>query len=146
MFVKINPLPKYKPVAEQKTVVQKQEAVIKENNQGDNNIIVEEKPEDKTPSEEEKKEDGKKAEPVKKQVKFSRDYYKPQYICFNSPLLVNLFGKLTVNLENFTMTLEERYPNGEELAVYENKKFATELIFQINFTEKENGQIGSTHE
>lgn len=146
VFVKISPLPRNKPIAEQNVVVQKQEAVNKENNEGDNNVIVEEKSEDKTLPEEGKKEDSKKAEPAKKPVKFSRDYYKPQYISFSSPLLVNLFGKLTVNLENFTVTLEERYPAAEQLPVYEDKKFAAELIFQINFSEKENGVINSTHE
>lgn len=146
VFVKINPLPRNKPVTAQNVVVQKQEAVIKENTEGDNKEIVEEKSENKTPPEEQKKENGKTVEPAKKPIKFSRDYYKPQYISFNSPLLVNLFGKLTVNLENFTVILEERYPTGEQLPVYEDKKFATELIFQINFSEKEQEFISSTHE
>ena len=146
VFVKINPMPKNKPVTAQNVEAPKQEAVIDENNQEDNKEIVEEKSENTTPPQQENKENGKTVAPAKKPVKFSRDYYKPQYISFNSPLLVNLFGKLTVNLENFTMTLEERYPAGEELPGYENKKFATELIFQINFSEKETGLIGSTHE
>lgn len=71
-----------------------------------------------------------------KQNKFSRDYYKPQYIDFFNPLLANLFGKITVGLKNFLVTIEERYPGKEQLPEFENKTFAVEQIFQVDFRNK----------
>ncbi len=68
-----------------------------------------------------------------KQIKRSRDFYKPQYINFLNPLYVNLFGKLTVNLTNFLVTLEERYPCKEHLPEFNGNYYANEQIFQINF-------------
>lgn len=69
----------------------------------------------------------------KTQNKISRDYYKPQYIDFSNPLLMNLFGKMTVGLKNFTAVIEERYPAKSQLPVYNGKTFSTEQIFQVNF-------------
>ncbi|PIQ09555.1 MAG: hypothetical protein COW71_05855 [Ignavibacteriales bacterium CG18_big_fil_WC_8_21_14_2_50_31_20] len=68
-----------------------------------------------------------------KQNKMSRDLNKPQYIDFRNPLLVNLFGKITVNLSNYTAYLEERYPLNETLPEFNGNKFTTEQIFQMNF-------------
>jgi hypothetical protein len=68
-----------------------------------------------------------------KQNKFSRDYYKPQYIDFFNPLLVDLFGKITAGLKNYLVTIEERYPDKTQLPSFEEKTFAVEQIFQIDF-------------
>lgn len=71
------------------------------------------------------------------QNKFSRDYFKPQYIDFYNPLLVNLFGKLVVNLHNYNVIIEERYPISSQLPKFNNEAYSTEQIFQVNFSHNE---------
>ncbi len=80
----------------------------------------------------EKEVEKKNPEDKEKRKKYSRDHYKPQYIDFRNPLLVNLFGRITVNLKNYEVHLEERYPNENDLFEYNGKKFVTEQIFQVN--------------
>ena len=82
----------------------------------------------------------------KKTTKMSRDFYKPQYIDFLNPLLVNLFGKLTVNLKNFSVTIEEKYPDKSQMPEYEGKYFSTEQIFQMNFSNVNNPTVSENKE
>jgi hypothetical protein len=70
---------------------------------------------------------------TKRKQKMSRDYNKPQYIDFNSPLLVNLLGKISVNLKHFKVIIEERYPQTKGLLSVNDDCYASEQIFQINY-------------
>ena len=72
----------------------------------------------------------------KPQTAGSRDFFKPQYIDFNNPLLVGLFGKMTVNLNRFLVTLEERYPDADALPRYLGRAYASEMIVQLNFPDE----------
>ncbi len=72
-------------------------------------------------------------------TRMSRDYRKPQYIDFSSPLLVNLFGRMTTNLKQFSVMLEERYPEASALPKVGDDTFATETILQLNFTDDHAG-------
>jgi len=101
------------------------EKIITERN---GTIVKDKNTSGKEEAEQNKKENIKKT----KQNKMSRDLYKPQYIDFRNPLLVNLFGKMTVNLKNYTAYLEERYPAESETYEYEGNKYITEQIFQID--------------
>lgn len=65
----------------------------------------------------------------KKQKRVGRDDYKPQYIDFNNPLLVNLFSKL-VNKVPESMKIEEMLPRSDQLFKIGNKKFVTEHMIQ----------------
>ena len=69
-------------------------------------------------------------------TRFSRDLYKPQYIDFSNPLLVNLFGKMTLNIKRFIVFLDERYPPADALPRYDGKAYATELILQADFPDE----------
>lgn len=62
----------------------------------------------------------------------SSDYHKPQYIDFRNPLLVGLFGKISGDLDNYMMVLEERYPDGEDLPTVDGRPYTNEMIFQFN--------------
>jgi hypothetical protein len=62
----------------------------------------------------------------------SRDWLKPQYVSFLSPLLVTLFAKAAVGLRRFELLLEERYPMHEDLAVFGDDRFVTELVLQLD--------------
>jgi hypothetical protein len=66
------------------------------------------------------------------QTRRSRDYRKPQYIDFQNPLLVNLFGKLTVNLDRYVATVEERFPDAEDLPEAGDETYTNELILQMD--------------
>ncbi len=62
------------------------------------------------------------------------DLYKPQYIDFHNPLLLDLFSKANGPLENFLLVLAERLPAREHLPSGGNDEaFATEFVFQIDF-------------
>jgi hypothetical protein len=63
----------------------------------------------------------------------SRDYCKPQFIDFSSPLLVALFGRLPVGLKEYTMAIEESYPAADKLPGANDERFATELVLQFDF-------------
>ena len=63
----------------------------------------------------------------------SREYFKPQYIDFSSPLLCSLFGKMTINLKNYKIYIEEKLPSNQNYLKYGKNSYATEFIFQIDF-------------
>jgi hypothetical protein len=62
----------------------------------------------------------------------SRDYFKPQFVDFGSPLLVLLFARLTAGLDEFTVAIEECYPSIDGLPRAASERFTTELILQID--------------
>ena len=62
----------------------------------------------------------------------SRDFYKPQYIDFESPLLVQLFGRISGKLSNYTVTLEEQFPAPDALPTFGGEHFTSELILQLD--------------
>lgn len=131
VYVKINVIP-YQPPKQEGT---KTESKKDEEEKEQAAQKTDEKPEVKEEIQDEKKTEGeeKTVEQKKARPKMSRDLYKPQYIDFNNPLLVGLFGKMTVNLKNYTVTLEERYPLSDGLPEFDGKRYSTEQIFQINF-------------
>ncbi|MEM7356380.1 MAG: lantibiotic dehydratase, partial [Acidobacteriota bacterium] len=55
------------------------------------------------------------------------DLYKPQFIDFHNPLLLDLFTKAPGPLENFVIVLSERLPAKEHLPSHGEDHFATEL-------------------
>ena len=61
------------------------------------------------------------------------DLYKPQYIDFHNPLLLDLFSKAPGPLEDFLIVLAERLPAREHLPSHGDDRFATELVVQIDF-------------
>ena len=70
----------------------------------------------------------------KKQLQHqSRDYHKPQFVDFASPLLVRLFGRLHGSLPQFVVILEECFPSPDDLPVAQGLPYATELILQLAF-------------
>lgn len=58
---------------------------------------------------------------------------KPQYIDFSSPLFVRLFGRIAAGLDGFVVVIEERYPGGDDLPSYGGKRYAAEVVLQIDF-------------
>jgi hypothetical protein len=63
----------------------------------------------------------------------SRDWRKPQYIDFESPLLVRLLASVPNVLLHFTMYFEEVYPPDDALPSFRGDHFATEAVFQLTF-------------
>jgi len=61
--------------------------------------------------------------------------YKPQYIDFKNPLLVDLFSRAAENLEHFVITMEERLPGREHLLQSGDgdESYATEFVLQVDF-------------
>lgn len=149
VYVRIHPLPlQQQPKTENKSEPKKDEP------EETKNETVEKKEEQKdseSKSEAVEKKDAELKTQIqentqKKTTKMSRDFYKPQYIDFLNPLLVNLFGKLTVNLKNFSVTIEERYPGKSQLPEYEGKYYSTEQIFQMNFSNVNNPSVSENKE
>ncbi len=68
----------------------------------------------------------------KKAKKIPKDFYKPQYIDFNNPLMVELFEKQATNIKNCKVIFEERYPNKKQIINFKDNSFVTEQIFQFN--------------
>lgn len=62
---------------------------------------------------------------------------KPQYVDFRNPLLVDLFSRMTENLEAFEVVLEERLPGRDQLISSDEERFVTEMILQVDFPERE---------
>jgi lantibiotic biosynthesis protein len=62
---------------------------------------------------------------------------KPQYIDFRNPLLIDLFSRMTENLEKFEVILEERLPGRDQLISWGEERFVTEMILQVDFPERE---------
>lgn len=134
VYVKITPLPVPQKTEEQNKNMEPNQipAAEKENQPEQNKVIEGEEKKEETAAKQET-DNKEKNENKKQNQRMSRDYYKPQYIDFSSPLFCNLFGKMTINLKNFTMNIEERLPGEEQLLKYGNKSYATEFIFQIDF-------------
>ena len=59
--------------------------------------------------------------------------YKPQYIDFTNPLLVDLLARMADSLERFFFTFEERLPAHEHLPSHGKDRYACEMIFQADF-------------
>ncbi|MBC7919720.1 MAG: lantibiotic dehydratase, partial [Ferruginibacter sp.] len=67
--------------------------------------------------------------PPKLLQKLGRDDYKPQYIHFGNPLLVNLFEKLAAKVPTL-LKIEEMLPHSGHLASIGPDKFVTECVVQ----------------
>jgi hypothetical protein len=73
------------------------------------------------------------AKPMAAPQRRSRDYVKPQFIDFNSPLLIALFGRLAVGLPSaFEAAIEECYPDFEQLPQFQSDRYAAELVLQLD--------------
>lgn len=59
--------------------------------------------------------------------KFSRDDYKPQYINFKNPFLVNLFEKNSEKVSTF-LRIEEMLPGPGDLEMFNGKKYVKEYL------------------
>lgn len=68
----------------------------------------------------------------KRQARYSRDWRKPQYIDFRSPMLVNLFGRLVLPRGEYRVHLEERFPEESDLPECDGERYAAEYVFQIS--------------
>ena len=73
----------------------------------------------------------------------SRDWYKPQFIDFGSPLLVKLFAQVPLALPRFNLTLEERLPAGDRLPRADGGQYVTELVMQLDFAASSPAARGS---
>jgi hypothetical protein len=60
---------------------------------------------------------------------------KPQYVDFESPLLVSLFGHMAPDHDGFMALLEERLPSRESLFEFGGEGLVTELVLQMDFPE-----------
>jgi len=80
---------------------------------------------------------------VKKPAPIREHLYKPQYVDFSNPLLVDLFSRLGENVESFTLTFEERLPARENLVRSEGERWATEFLLQVNFSGSEDRGQGA---
>ncbi len=63
------------------------------------------------------------------QKQFSRDDYKPQFISFTNPLLLNLFEKLIHKAPGF-LRMEEMLPDSKQLLQVANRRHVTEFLIQ----------------
>ena len=59
--------------------------------------------------------------------------YKPQYVDFRNPLLVDLFSRATENLDRAMFTFEERLPRSDQLLAHGGQRRVTELVVQVDF-------------
>jgi hypothetical protein len=57
---------------------------------------------------------------------------KPQFMDFQSPSLVNLFGALIRRSSGAWLVIEERYPGPAELPIVDGKAYAIELVLQVS--------------
>lgn len=139
VYVRIQPLPVTKNTeAKEETKNEKNDSAPENKNEKETEVKKEAEVKDEA-ADKEKQETNKEQQNEKTQEKksvnkqkFSRDFQKPQYINFNNPLLINLFKKLAVNLKNFIMTIEERYPESNQLPEINGREFTSETIFQVN--------------
>ena len=65
----------------------------------------------------------------KAKKKLSRDDYKPQYISFNNPFLVDLFEKSMHKVQQY-LQIEEMLPHSKHLMGNQDKKYVTEHVVQ----------------
>jgi hypothetical protein len=70
--------------------------------------------------------------PGRAEARLSRDYHKPQFIDFSSPMLVALLGRLPYGLEEFHAEFEEAYPGSGHLLAVDGAHYATELVVQFD--------------
>ncbi len=61
------------------------------------------------------------------------DLHKPQYVDFANPLLVDLFSRATENLDRYAVRLYERLPAHDQLPRHGGRRYATELVLQVDF-------------
>lgn len=61
--------------------------------------------------------------------KLTRDDYKPQYVDFKNPLLINLFEKL-VSKVPFSMKIQEMLPNSEQMLKIDSERYVSEFVVQ----------------
>lgn len=71
--------------------------------------------------------------PVVETPRNSRDWTKPQYIAFDSPVLVGLLGRMWGALSSFRLEIEESLPSESQLARFGTDSYATELVLQASF-------------
>ena len=62
-------------------------------------------------------------------ARIGRDSYKPQYINFNNPLLINLLVKMIEKVP-VTLKIEEMAPGSSELLEVNGEKFVSEFVLQ----------------
>lgn len=67
----------------------------------------------------------------------SRDDYKPQYISFKNPFLVNLFEKLIARVPS-VLKIEEMLPNSQQLLRLGRRRYVTEFVIQWYTTSDSN--------
>jgi hypothetical protein len=60
-----------------------------------------------------------------------RDNRKPQFIDFESPLLLSLFERLGAGLPSFRLIIEESLPDREHAFAHSNGDYATECLIQL---------------
>lgn len=60
----------------------------------------------------------------------SRDYHKPQFLDFASPLLISLFARTLGNAPPSMVVFEECLPSSETLPLSESGRYATEIVLQ----------------
>jgi hypothetical protein len=65
----------------------------------------------------------------KESEKIGRDDYKPQYLDFDNPIMINLFEKL-VEKAPFRFKVEEMLPHPENMSTINGKKYVTEYLHQ----------------
>lgn len=71
----------------------------------------------------------------------SRDYKKPQFIDFESPILTALFARIHGTLTDYVVRIEEQYPTTDQLPHVNGQPHAVELVMQVNW--KEGGSASS---
>lgn len=71
--------------------------------------------------------------PAAPRTAVSRDFHKPQFMDFGSPLLVGLLGKMAATLKSYQVTIEERLPGRESLPEHGGDAYASELVVQLYF-------------
>jgi hypothetical protein len=75
--------------------------------------------------------------PVIETVRNSRDWTKPQYMAFDSPILIALLGRMWAALPSFRLEIEEALPDQNGLARFGSDSYATELVLQASFVNEE---------
>lgn len=68
-------------------------------------------------------------------ARYSRDWRKPQYVDFRSPMLVGLFARLTRTLRDCKVHMEERCPGDGDLPRCDGIAYASEYVLQVSRAE-----------
>jgi hypothetical protein len=66
----------------------------------------------------------------------SKNLSKPQYIDFESPLVLNMFEHAVTELPLATVVFEEYYPAANDLPLWEGRPRAMEIILQIDYRDR----------